>query len=371
LMDITKREYSGVKFDPDPDTQKSKFNLWSGFSGESLRPELYLHGMTRAQIETFVMAPIMRHFLDVVTDGNLEHANWIIDWMAWIVQFPWKKTQASMLLYGLQGCGKSMPFEWFRKDILGETHSFHTANPSRDLFGRFSDGFIGKILVQVDEVKSMREHAEGLKNALTNPTMTWEAKGGKIATVGNYVNMVFTSNLENALELSTDDRRMVLFRCSSIYKGDKPYFDALGAHLKDPAVIAWFYRILKERSLGKNLHSMETTRPITAYYRESQMVNIPSERRFLAAVIHRPGPPEVTMNSSELYSMYRRWSEFEGNKNYKAHITFGRDVNRVNGVSLLKVGGVKICTIKKRVVKQYLESTNEYDAESYLNPEEH
>lgn len=102
------------------------------------------------------------------------------------------------------------------------------------------------VSAQIDEVKSLVNHSDSLKNIITNSTLRHEKKGKDIIIVDNLANLIFTSNNENALAVPSDDRRFVLFRCSSIYKGDKAYFDGLGGFLDSPMIDRLFYQFLMQ-----------------------------------------------------------------------------------------------------------------------------
>jgi len=362
LMDLNKREASKIVVDPKG-TQKDAFNMWRGFLVSSLDPMTFFNG--QQDMENFIMGPIVSHFDDVITNGNRDFTNWLLDWMANMVQQPWKKTQVAISLYGKQGSGKGFIFEWFRLSVLGPTHSFQTADPDRDLFTRFSDGFINKVFIQVDETKKLHDHSEKLKNLVTNRTVTWEPKNGKLVTVDNISNLLFTSNNENAISVDCDDRRLVLFRCNSVYKDNKTYFENLSAHLETPGVNVWVYKFLMERDLSKYGDNFQNSRPITDYYKESQVANIPAEKRFLAA-LGNIGKQSLTFLSSKLYEHFKLWAEFEGHKYIKTHVSFGRDISRVKGVYPRKSHGVMKYELVFEEIKQYLESTNEYDENSFV-----
>ncbi|MFN9911927.1 MAG: primase-helicase family protein, partial [Pirellulaceae bacterium] len=95
--------------------------------------------------------------------------------------------------------------------MLGPDHSGQISNPERDLFSRFSDGFLNKTFLQIDEVKSLHDHTDKLKDLITNRTVNWESKNGRTVTVDNFCNFLFTTNNENALRIDSDDRRFVMF----------------------------------------------------------------------------------------------------------------------------------------------------------------
>ena len=364
LHDPRKREVSSIVVDPRRSLTDG-YNLWSGFRAEKLNPSAFFQDMDPDQAMQFVMAPVLRHIVDVITCGNMDHANWVLDWMANIVQRPWQKTQVPLLLYGKQGCGKGIIFDVFREHTLGPAHSYQTADPQRDLFERFSDGLVNKVFVQVDEATCLQGNAEKLKNTVTNRTITWEAKNGRIVTVNNYANLLFTSNNENVMVVTSDDRRNVLFRCSSIHKGDVQYFAELAAHLERADVQAWFYKHLMERDLSRYPYDFQASRPITEYYKEAQRASVPLEKLYLAALINSDA--RYVWASTEMYQSFKRWAETGGHKHIKAHVSFSRDICRIDGVVHKRSHGATKYELDFKTIRSGLESTNEFDERSFLH----
>jgi hypothetical protein len=117
-----------------------------------------------------VYQPIVRHLSDVVTLGNevrlgpfgdapgsegadtlmyQDHTGYVLDYLANIVQRPHKKTQVAISLFGAQGAGKGIIFDFFRECVLGESCSFQTASAESDLLSNFSNGYFNKVFIQV------------------------------------------------------------------------------------------------------------------------------------------------------------------------------------------------------------------------------
>jgi hypothetical protein len=214
IIDPDIREVSRIVVDP---TRKltGVYNLFKGYFAEHLERPLHFAGQDFPDEEAamaYSAQPIIDHIRLVIANNNDAAVTYIIDWLSNIVQRPAQRTEVAISIFGEQGSGKGIVFDWVRAKILGDTHSFQTANPEHDLFGRFATGLVNKTMVQVDEVKNLHEHADKLKDAITNRTVNFEKKGKDAITVDALANFVFTSNNENALRIPTDDRRFVLFR---------------------------------------------------------------------------------------------------------------------------------------------------------------
>ena len=77
-------------------------------------------------------------------------------------------------------------------------------------------------------------HLDDLKQAITAETLVFNPKCQAAYTAANNVNFVFTTNHQHPLPVSTDNRRLVPFRCSSALVGNFAYFTQLHALLSSP-----------------------------------------------------------------------------------------------------------------------------------------
>jgi len=312
-----------------------------------------------------LIAMIGRHFDDVVTGGVVPDTAFIHHYLGNILQRPWLKSQVAISLYGAQGCGKGIIFEFFRRKILGDHCSYQTSKPESDLFGRFANGAVNRVCIQIDEVKSLHDHADQLKDFITNPTLNYEKKGKDTIVVSNLANLILTSNNANALTVSADDRRFALFHCSSVHKGNVDYFTQLGEHLERPEVARAYYQYLMSLDLSEYPVSFQHKRPITAYYREAQYNSIPIFSRFFSAMVNMEySEPQIPARE-----LYKKYEQFHAAGNYKFIITehaFGRETKKMTGLTSKRSSSGKIYQIDHDVVKKYLIDVNEYDQEAEL-----
>ena len=331
------------------------YNLWRGFAAASLPPvdDSLVHALVQ---------PIINHIHRVVTNDNDAHTDWNLDWMANLVQRPQQKTGVGILLYGKEGCGKGIIPVFLRKAVLGAQCSFQTSKPEHDLFGQFAKGPLSSVFVQIDEASSAYEQREKMKDLITNDKFNYEKKGRDTITVKNLVNLLLTTNNENALTVSPTDRRFALFRCSSVYKGDKPYFDALGAHLDRPDVARAFYQFLMARDLSRYHHDFQHSRPITDYYREAQLASIPVVSRFFSALVN-----DNTCDDARASDLFDRFKTFHTNGNYKYPVTatsFGRDAKRIPGVSKKRCTAGWVYSFDRELIRRHLIEQNELDPDA-------
>ena len=355
VRDPKKRTVERIAVDPTK-MLKGVYNMWRGFKAEKLPP-------VDPALVPGLVSDITKHISDVITLGVDEHTKFIHHYNANIVQRPWMKSQVALYLYGPQGCGKGILFEFFRFEILGEHCSSQTSKPESDLFGRFANGAVNRVMIQVDEVRSMHDHADQLKDLITNPTLNYEKKGKDTIVVANLTNLVLTSNNANSLTVTPDDRRFALFHCSSVHKGDYAYFNKLGKHLARPEVARAYYQYLMSLDLSDYPTSFQHNRPITEYYRESQQTSIPVVSRFFSALVNT-AYPESPIPARD---MYKKYEQFHAHGNYKFLITetaFGRETKRIQGVCKKRSNSGHVYTLNHDAIKKHLVDINEYDADA-------
>lgn len=357
IQDAGNRTVEKIVVDPR-NTMQNVYNMWKGFDAEKLPP------LSEDRIHELI-EPITKHFNDVVTSGVSDHTEFLHHYLANIVKRPWQKSQVAISLYGEQGCGKGIIFEFFRNKVLGSHCSYQTSRPEIDLFGRFANGAVNRVCIQVDEVKSLHDHCDQLKDFITNPTVNYEQKGKDSIVVSNFANLILTSNNANALTVSTDDRRFALFHCKSTHKGNHEYFTELGAHLERPEVARAYYQYLMAMDLGAYPISFQHKRPITEYYKEAQLNSIPVVSRFFSALVNSQYS-ETTMSFRVLYKKYE---EFHTAGNYKYLMTetsFGRDAKRIQGVTTIRSSSTRSYVLDYDRIKKYLCDSKEFDPDAVL-----
>ena len=53
-----------------------------------------------------IIGPFLKHFEEVIANGNLDHFTYILNWISFIVQNPGKKNTTALLIIGDKGTGK-------------------------------------------------------------------------------------------------------------------------------------------------------------------------------------------------------------------------------------------------------------------------
>ena len=176
---------------------------------------------------------ILGHIRENVCDGNEELYQWLIDWLADLVQAPGDKPGTAVALRGGYGAGKSVVFDYL-KGVLGP-HALKLAQQAQ-ITGRFNSHLASLILVGIEEGFWAGDHdAEGvLKDLITSTSFAIEAKFATPTTVAEpRPHILVTANADWAVPAGMRDRRWFVLDVSSRRADDKkfwaPVYQALHA----------------------------------------------------------------------------------------------------------------------------------------------
>jgi hypothetical protein len=266
---------------------------------------------------------------------------------------------------GNHGVGKGVIPVWFRQRVLGEAITATTGDPENDLVGRFATKAVGKIFLQIDELKTMHAFSEKLKIIVTDEELRSEVKCQQAGHKTNYINLFFTSNNENTLPVEPGDRRFAIFQCNPIHMGDAEYFHNLRAHIAKPEVVRAYYEFLLGRDLSKYAKGFAAFRPETEYYVSMRDANIPPLARFLGAIINSGiyGKTVDFIPVQKFFEMFKDYVKKNGLEKLNqvtCTIGFGREACAFEGVARTKTGGNRGYSIDIETLKACLIKTNRF-----------
>jgi len=142
-----------------------------------------------------------------------EFEDFFHDWVAQIVQQPWKKNFTSIIFASsLEGIGKSAIAE-FIANMMGVGYNCPAGICGPDeIFKEKNDVLSGKLLVVVNEPSSDREdHQKTLKHLVTSEFINIDKKYGLKYTTRNYINLIMTTNAAYVTKMSKNSRRDAVY----------------------------------------------------------------------------------------------------------------------------------------------------------------
>ena len=249
-------------------------------------------------------------------------AEYVLNWLAHVVQRPERKTEVCILLYGSQGCGKSTIGEYILRKIIG-FDKMHVTSKTDKIFGRFVNTQ-GKLLAVLNEAsgKDTFNICDVLKDAITCSMTEQEKKGIDAVSVIDYTNYIFTTNNINSVKIPEDDRRFMPIEINEELKNNKSYFKELYADLDNDVIMRKFYEELKKRDLSNV--NLVADRPMTELRLDMMNMNKNCIKLFIdywremvcAPCPIQPGDTVMrkNMTSSELYGQFNNFWVKQGRK---------------------------------------------------------
>lgn len=300
------RTFYSYNYYPDASVcPKNCYNLWKPFP--------ILKTPLDPEADTSKIYEFMKMLLRECDD-------YVLNWLAHIVQKPARKTEVCILLYGAQGCGKSTVGEYMLRKIIGLDKMIITSKTDK-MFGRFVNTQ-GKLLAVLNEAsgKDTFNICDILKDAITCSTTEQEKKGIDVVTVTDYTNYIFTTNNINSVKIPEDDRRFMPIEVNEQHKNDKTYFKALYDILDNNVIMRKFYEELMTRDLSefnlvidrpetelmRDMRSMNRNciKQFITYWKEKVMTNMSEDGNFM----------EKKMSGAQLYECFNHFWTIEGRK---------------------------------------------------------
>jgi hypothetical protein len=253
---------------------------------------------------------VLEHIRELWTKGDVAVSEYLLSWMAHLIQRPGVKMTVAPVLKGGQGAGKGIIIQKLA-DIIGPEHFLGVRNVD-SVTGCFQEEKAKtNLLTFLDEATFAGDKRQSsvLKGLLSETRRRWEAKFINPIRIANHSNYIVASNYDQIVYVEEDDRRWFCLEVDSKYAGrqtpeSKVYFDRLQAV---PA--AAFARFLYERDLS-NFNPRAA--PSTEYQRHQKTINFGSVTQFVELALRRGqfdeglvlGEEETKLEKTRVYEAY-------------------------------------------------------------------
>lgn len=363
--DINIKTYDALDFLPPPCVcDKNVLNTFTGFK---------IQNMTEYEDKQYDYQIFLDH-LKVITGNDDKCYDYMIKYLAHMLQKPGEKMDVAIVLRSVQGIGKNIFFDNFGKYIIGDKYFLQTADIDK-VIGRFNQN-VNNIMVVMDEMsgKDGFANSDVLKNLITAPDLNWERKGVDGVTIRNLARYFFFSNNDTPIKIEQSDRRFMVMEGLDTFKGNHAHFKKLDETFKDEKCCKDFYDYLMSIDLnGWNWRD----RPITDAYKDIQSATIPNMALFLGNLCEQyfelqNGDNDdddesklLTLNnmkkykSNELYSIYKKFIEqYCGGKGELTLTKYGREIMKYNGIDKKKSMGINVIQIDFEILHEYLDKNS-------------
>lgn len=292
-----RRTYDRIVFDPTQPTLRGiPSTAGAGLEDFNLYP-----GLAVAPSDKGSCALFLAHLRDVICCGNQQAYEWVMMWLAAIVQRPERLSGTALVLRGAQGAGKTIVGEMIGA-ILGP-RLYTIVSGTEELTGRFNAHQEGRLLIQVEEAffAGNPSIVGKIKNMITAPTVRIERKHVDAFTINNYARIVVTSNEGWVIPAGEGERRFMVLDVSPLKAKNREYFGALHSQMHKEGGLA---RLLHHLLYEVNVDWDVIASPIgTDALRDQQIQTLEPGKHWLLELLNEGMLPGDTLGEG------RAWTE--------------------------------------------------------------
>lgn len=327
IDDDNKKAFHRADFMPYGEHQKQPeniYNLFRGFNPHCKSP--YDKNKSKALLQPF------KDLWKELCGGNEDHFNYFYKTIAHMIQKPNEKLPIAYIIKGPQGTGKNVGLKAIA-NLIGRQHYITSSNP-KDFFGDYAEGFINKLLVNLNECegKDTFDFEGKIKSFITEDTIMVNQKYMRPFEILNLALTFITTNKSNPIpiDVKSGDRRYIVFQTTVFYlhaKYGSKFWEKLIKHFERPDFIACLYDDLMSIDISKT--NWKGERPITTAYLEMCKLYTPVEVLFFEhyCVNNKITPNLLATNvyhdnidcmeeGQDLYNMFNKFcNDFKFNRN--------------------------------------------------------
>jgi len=293
-IDEMKRKYNKIIFNPDLNdpTNNGCFNMFKGFKLNNI----LIEPINPKQSYFF---KLLRHMCN---NSKLEYS-FIKEWIAHIIQKPYKKTNVAIVLFSkMTGIGKNAFIDGIIRLLEGYTSKIESID---DITNRFNDNQCNKLFLYGDEINARATKlADRLKSIITRSELVLEKKGHDSVILNDYSNWLFTTNNELAFKIEENSRRMFMVECSNNRLEGEDYINYYKEIKNNESIQKIFNYFLSYNKNKYNIGIMPV--PDTRFKKRLEYESYSATKQYIYKYIHNLYNFEIT--GSELYTNIRDYA---------------------------------------------------------------
>lgn len=305
------------------------------------------------KIDETLLNPILHHVKKVFCKDDESLFEYIINWLASILQNPQNKTcVCPCFISDQQGAGKNLFWDWVGKEIFGTSYQY--VSDIETIFSKFNKRFENSLLIACDEISSngmAYKQNNQLKSIITQEKQSIEPKGMEAYQINDFRNYAMLSNNEHIVKIEASDRRYVIFECDNCYVGNFEYFILLKSTMNDLNVQKTFFHYLVNKDISNFIVKKI---PNSDIRKRVMSLSVPNHIKFLEHYSSTLDDTKtLTLSSTELYSYYQIFiKNFEGNFGLQTSRKFSLEITKF--LPKEKLHGLIKYTISRQIVVQIL-----------------
>ena len=277
--------------------------------------------------------PLIDHIKNILCDNDMISFNYVIHWMAHVIQHPTKKIKTALVVISkTEGTGKGIIFEQLMKKIIGRNYFSYIDNLQSII--NFNEPLLNKSYIVFDEVEKTNigfKLADRLKSLITEESILANKKYLSANTQASFCNCVFLSNNYNIVKISETDRRFHVLDVNDQKANNAEYFNILGNAIKDNEAVQQFvnylysldadhfnFRVIPESKLKEEMRVINVFNSF-----KDNLINTIKKYTFDYQIKN----DILYIPSSTLFDVYRKYCDSSALNNEYNLITFGRHVS--------------------------------------------
>lgn len=206
-----RRTYDNIVFMPGLSTPLDVYNSWRGFAVKPTPGD---------------WGALKKHMLDNICQGEVESYEYLMKWMAFAVQFPYKRPGVAVVMQGARGTGKGKLASTFMK--LFGSHAMQVTQ-SGHLTGKFNQHLRDCVFLFVDEAlwAGDKEGESVLKGLITEEYLQVERKFSDVVVASNRLHIMMASNNDWVVPAGANERRYFVLQVGDGQMQNHAYFEAI------------------------------------------------------------------------------------------------------------------------------------------------
>lgn len=248
------------------------FNNFLGFS---------LNKIENTENINFKDTLIYKHIRDITCNGDQPSFEYLMKWIAQLIQYPEIKHRVALVQYGQQGSGKDTLID-FLQELIGNQFVYRTKQ-IKEFMGNFNSINSGKLIIGFNEVddKSSKENHDILKHVLDSRDEIIERKYLPKFKQSCYKRFIFNTNNRNAFNVEDSNTRYFMLDTSSEKIGNYKYFGDIQDSIKNEQCMKAAFDYFVNIDLSD---FVVYTFPKTKYEKEQKRNNLKTPLQFLVSI---------------------------------------------------------------------------------------
>lgn len=199
---------------------KNKFDDLTVYSTEPNTFSLYNLPITTLT-QTTVLNEYIDNVLNLFCNYDENRKNYILDWLAFALQYPDKRNHTALQIRTTQGTGKNLVF-----NIINDFYKdFSNLNAKvEDIDANFNTPVINKKFIIFNECSKRKKNIEALKSFITENSISAREKYINEYQTLNLANVVILTNNFETYTIEDNDRR-ITYLTSDLQPHEKSFYD--------------------------------------------------------------------------------------------------------------------------------------------------